>query len=449
MRVSVFGLGYVGSVTAACLARAGHDVIGVDIDRQKTAMVNLATPPVIEPGLEEVFREVVGKGRLTATTSGAEATRASDIALICVGTPGLGNGQTNVSSLLQVAAEIGRGLRTFPKRYTVAVRSTVLPGTTEEVFIPTLLAAAGPRLAAAISVAVNPEFMREGASVADFGAPAVTVVGSRSAPAAEFLRSLYAWIEAPFVHTDIRTAEMVKYAANAFHALKVCFANEVGDVATALGADAHEVMRIFLMDKKLNVSSAYLEPGFAFGGSCLPKDLRALLNGARKANVSVPLLSTILPSNRRQIEGAVAQVLATRKRRIGVIGLSFKPETDDLRESPMVTLVKALIDHACEVRILDPNVSMARVIGANRRAIQDKIPNVASIMCDTVPSLLRHAEVLVIGARTPEADDALAKVRSGQLVVDLTRRTRPPLAAHAVTKRPARMKTPLDHPRAG
>src|SRR6266850_5475192 len=352
MRVALFGLGYVGSVTAACLARAGHEVVGVDISAEKVAMVNAATPPVVEPGLAELLAEVVGAGRLRATTSSEEAIAASELSLICVGTPGRANGQLDVEAVVRTATRIGEALSRRAEPHVVILRSTVLPGTTETCLVPALRA--GARGRATIPVAVNPEFMREGSSLRDFANPPLTLVGCSEPSTAALLRRLYEGVASPFVHTSIRTAEMLKYAANAFHALKVCFANEVADACAALGADAQEVMRVFLMDRKLNVSEAYLRPGFAFGGSCLPKDLRALLYAARQADVPVPLMSAILPSNEAQIRAAV---------------------------------------------------------GANRRYIREEIPHIASLMCGSAQALLAHAEVIVITRPGEEAASVLADAK--------------------------------------
>src|SRR2546430_7523171 len=421
MRVSVFGLGYVGCVTAACLARAGHEIVGVDVSREKMELINAAAPPVVEPGLAELLAEVVGARRLRATTSPQEAVASSALSLICVGTPGRVNGQLDLRAIERVGLAIGEALTARGEPHTVVLRSTVLPGVTEGVLVPAILSGAGPAYRPRLRVAVNPEFMREGSSLRDFSTPPLTLVGCDDPETAELLRSLYTGVDAPFVHAGVRNAEMVKYVANAFHALKVCFANEIGDLCAALGADTHEVMRIFLMDRKLNVSQAYLRPGFAFGGSCLPKDLRALLYAARTADVSPPVLSAILPSNEAQIRRGLDAVLETRKRRVGVVGLSFKPGTDDLRESPMVTLVEALIGKGCDVRILDPNVSFARLVGANRRYIDEEIPPIASLMCEDVQRLLDHAEVLVIGTASREAALALAAIGPDHIVVDLTR----------------------------
>ena len=421
MRVSIFGLGYVGCVTAAGLAKAGHEVIGVDVNAEKVAMINRAVSPVVEPGLADLLAEVVKGGQLRATVSGEEAVRHADLALLCVGTPGHANGEQDLDAVQRVGTEIGQALRRRPQPYTVVLRSTVLPGTIERVLVPSLLAGAGRARGSWLRVAVNPEFMREGSSLRDFAHPPFTLVGCDDPEAASPLRSLYAGVDAPFVHTTLRTAEMVKYVSNAFHALKVCFANEIGDVCAAAGVDAHEAMRIFLMDRKLNVSEAYLRPGFAFGGSCLPKDLRALLYAARTTDISVPLLSAILPSNGGQIHRAAEAVLAARKRRVGVVGLSFKPGTDDLRESPMVALVETLIGKGCEVRILDRNVSIARLIGANRRYVEEEIPHIASLMCEALGALLAHAEVVVIGNSCEEAARALAAASPSHVVIDLTR----------------------------
>jgi GDP-mannose 6-dehydrogenase len=420
MRVSVFGLGYVGCVTAACLARAGHRVIGVDINPGKVAMVNSGTSPLVEPGLGELLAEVTAAGRLRSSTAVEEAVAESELALICVGTPSRDNGQLDVEAVRRVAERVGHCLRCQPKTYTVVLRSTVLPGTTESMLVPALRGSDAPHLQN-LTVAVNPEFLREGSALQDFAQPPLTLVGADAPHAVSLLRELYAGVDAPFVETSIRSAEMAKYVSNAFHALKIAFANEIGDVCETLGADVNEVMRVFLMDRKLNVSEAYLRPGFAFGGSCLPKDLRALTYAARSADLAVPLLSQILPSNDRQIQQGVGRVLATRRRRVGVLGLAFKPGTDDLRESPMVLLVETLIGKGCDVRILDRGVSIARLGGANRRYIEEEIPHIASLMCDTPEELLAHAEVLVAANVDEQARQVLAAARPDQLVIDLGR----------------------------
>jgi GDP-mannose 6-dehydrogenase len=420
MRVSVFGLGYVGCVTAACLARAGHRVIGVDVNPEKVAMVNAGRSPLVEPGLAELLAQVTAGGHLRATSSTEEAITGSDLALICVGTPGRDNGQLDVDAVRRVGEQIGTELRRRPKPFAVVLRSTVLPGTTESVLVPALQGDGAAPLPELI-IGVNPEFMREGSSLRDFSQPPLTLVGSATPQVAALLRELYAEVEAPFVETSLRAAETAKYVSNAFHALKITFANEIGDFCEALGVDASEVMRVFLMDRKLNISEAYLRPGFAFGGSCLPKDLRALNHAGRAADLTLPVLSQILVSNDRQIQQGVNRVLATRRRRVGILGLAFKPGTDDLRESPMVLLVEALIGKGCDVRILDHSVSIARIGGANRRYIEEEIPHIASLMCGSVEDLLTHAEVLVVGNPDERARQALAAARPDQVVVDLTR----------------------------
>jgi GDP-mannose 6-dehydrogenase len=430
MRVSVFGLGYVGCVTASCLARAGHSVVGVDVNDQKVDMINDARSPIVEPGLGDLLADVVGAGRLRATSSSREAVEASDVALVCVGTPSRSNGQLDASALITAAREIGAALAGRPRPFTLVVRSTVLPGTTERRVRPAVLDAAGEEAGRALAIAVNPEFMREGSSLRDFAEPPLTLVGAADQPTAATLQELYQGVTAPFLHTSITTAEMTKYVANAFHALKVCFANEIGDACTALGADSQEVMDVFLRDHKLNVSEAYLRPGFAFGGSCLPKDVRALVWAAKNHDVNTPLLSSILPSNEGQIRSAIQSVLGTRKRRIGVVGLAFKSGTDDLRESPVVTLVEALIGKGCDVRVLDRNVRIARLMGANRRYIESEIPHIASLLCDDVEALVQHAEVLVIGGGGEDAQRALDAASDDTTIIDLTRRLVPPARAH-------------------
>ena len=424
MNVSVFGLGYVGCVTAACLARDGHRVIGVDVSADKVGMINEGRSPIIEPGLEQLIKRLIRSGRFTATTSASFAVGETDLALVCVGTPDTGHGQPDTKALTRVAADIGEacGDRTTP--FTVVVRSTVLPGT-NDIIRQRLLSAAEEASSRAeipdLRLVSNPEFMREGSSIRDFDHPPFVLIGTDDAESAATMRELYANVDAPLVETSIRTAEMIKYVCNAYHALKVCFANEIGDLCEGLGADAQEVMRIFRLDKKLNVSEAYLTPGFAFGGSCLPKDLRAMLCAGRTHDVDLPLLASILPSNDGQVRRAAEAVLRWKRRRVGVVGLAFKPDTDDLRESPMVALVETLIGKGCDVRILDPNIVMARLRGANRQYIENEIPHIASLLCESVEELIDHADVIVIGAKCPDAASVLAAARPDQAIVDLTR----------------------------
>jgi GDP-mannose 6-dehydrogenase len=420
MNVAVFGLGYVGCVSAACLARNGHTVIGVDVNDEKVAMINAGRSPIVEPGLDDLLRSVVAAGALRATTSAAAATEATDLALICVGTPSTAHGQPSFDAIRRVGHDIGRAIAGRGRRYDVVLRSTALPGTAERILLGALQDGTGAG-DVDVRVGVNPEFMREGASLDDFDHPPFILIGAEDAGVAEALAALYAGVDAPIVQTEIRTAELVKYASNAFHALKICFANEIALLGGALGADAREVMRVFALDRKLNVSDAYLKPGFAFGGSCLPKDVRALVWAGRAADVETPVLSAIVPSNAQQIRDAIDTVLALGRRRVGVAGLAFKAGTDDLRESPIVTLVEALIGKGLDVRIYDRDVSIARLVGANRRYIEGEIPHIASLLCESRDALAAHAEVLVVAAQTADARALLDAIDPACIVVDLTR----------------------------
>jgi GDP-mannose 6-dehydrogenase len=421
MRVSIFGLGYVGCVTAACLAKAGHQVIGVDVNPDKVAMVNAGTSPLVEPGLGELLAEATAAGQLRATTSTEEGIAESDLALIRVGTPSRDNGQLDVDAIRRVAEGIGpAALETLHRgspehRVAWHHRISARAGSPRNGLFPLSRldrrGQPGVHARRILAAGLRPASPHPGRG--RFAAC------RRSSPRA--LRPG----RGPFVQTSIRSAEMAKYVSNAFHALMITFANEIGDLCEAFGVDIGDVMRVFLMDRKLNISEAYLRPGFAFGGSCLPKDLRALTHAARTVDLALPLLSQILPSNDRQIQQGVSRVLATRRRRIGVPGLAFKPGTDDLRESPMVLLVETLIGKGCDVRILDRSVSIARLGGANRRYIEEEIPHIASLMCETVDALLAHAEVLVVANSDEHARQALAAARPDHLVIDLSRGTVP------------------------
>jgi GDP-mannose 6-dehydrogenase len=382
-------------------------------------MLNAGQSPIVEPGLGDLIARVVGDGLLSATTSADEAVTASDLALVCVGTPDVGHGQPDLDALARVIDAIGRAGAGRSHPFTIVIRSTVPPGTIGRLRERLHLAARGR--GASMRVVANPEFMREGSSIRDFDHPPFVVIGCDDPETAEVVRSLYASIEAPVIVTAVRSAEMVKYVCNAFHALKVCFTNEIADLCDALGADAQDVMRVFRLDHKLNISAAYLTPGFAFGGSCLPKDLRALLCMSRVHALEVPLLSAVLPSNDGQVRRAVEAVRQTKCRRVGVVGLAFKPDTDDLRESPMVTLVETLIGKGYDVRIHDPNVIMARLKGANRRYIETEIPHISTLLCPDMDDLVAHAEVLVIGAAGEDAVRALSKTGPRHAIVDLTR----------------------------
>jgi GDP-mannose 6-dehydrogenase len=421
MNVSVFGLGYVGTVSAASLAAHGHSVVGVDVSPDKVAAVSAGNSPIVEPGLAEVMARVVAEGRLRATTDTADAVEATDVSLICVGTPSQRNGSLNLAYLERVSEQIGAALRTKAGYHVVVVRSTVLPGTTHGVVIPALERTSGKKYGEGFGVSVNPEFLREGTALKDFRKPPVTVVGHNHAADANGTIALYQAIDAPLVSTSIRVAEMMKYTSNAWHALKVCFANEIGNVCKQLDIDSHDVMDIFCRDEKLNLSSYYLKPGFAFGGSCLPKDVRALQYRAKELDVETPVLSSILPSNRLQIEHGLDLVLETGKKNIGLLGFSFKAGTDDLRESPIVILAEALLGKGCRLSIFDRNVSLARLVGANKEYIEKQIPHLSSLLCNTIDEVIDGAEVIVVGNPAPEFTEALQRTRPDQIIVDLVR----------------------------
>jgi len=421
MKVSIFGLGYVGSVSAASLAADGHQVVGVDVTADKVAAVNAGKSPIVEPGLGDLLERGVAEGCLRATTDTADAIRSTDVSLLCVGTPSRRNGSLDLTFLERVSQQIGAALRGKKSYHVVVVRSTVLPGTTHSVVIPALEQASHKKYGDGFGVSVNPEFLREGSALKDFRNPPLTLVGHNHAADASGTIALYQSIDAPLVSTSIRVAEMLKYASNAWHAVKVCFANEIGNLCKKAEVDSHEVMEIFCRDGKLNLSPYYLKPGFAFGGSCLPKDLRALQYKAKEMDLEMPLLSSILPSNRLQIQRAIDEVLETGKKEIGLLGFSFKAGTDDLRESPMVILAEALLGKGCRLRIYDKNVSLARLVGANKAYIEQQIPHLSSLLCEAVDEVVKQSEVIVIGNAAPEFADAVLTCRADQILIDLVR----------------------------
>jgi GDP-mannose 6-dehydrogenase len=420
-RVSVFGLGYVGAVSVACLAEQGHPVIGVDVNPAKVDAIGAGKSPIVEVGLEALLQTGVANGLIRATTDTSEAIRDSDVSFICVGTPSQANGSLDLSYIQRVCEAIGQALAEKQGFHVVVARSTMLPGSTEEVVIPALEASSGKRHGTDFAVAFNPEFLREGTSITDFHDPPFTVIGSDDLRAIEAVRELYANVQGPVVTVPLKVAEMVKYACNAFHGLKVSFANEIGNLCKQQGIDSHAVMDLFCRDQKLNLSPNYLKPGFAFGGSCLPKDLRALLYHGRQLDTRTPTLESILPSNERQIDIAYQMVRRTGCRRIGVLGFSFKAGTDDLRESPMVALIEMLIGKGYDVAVYDRNVSLANLTGANRAFIEQEIPHIRKLMRDSIEDVLSFSELLVIGNRGEEFKDALGQLREDQIVLDLVR----------------------------
>jgi GDP-mannose 6-dehydrogenase len=421
MKISVLGLGYVGAVSAGCLARDGHEVIGVDPERAKVDLINAGRSPIIEKDIGEIIRSQVAAGRLSATAEVAHAVRHADLALVCVGTPSLPNGAIDLRYVKRVCEQIGEAIRAHAGAPVIVMRSTMLPGTMRELVIPLLEQSSGKRAGQEFGLCINPEFLREGTSVYDYDHPPKTVIGEVNRASGDVLASLYSRVPAPMIRTDIDTAEMVKYADNAWHALKVGFANEVGSLCKALDVDAHRVMDIFCQDRKLNLSPYYLKPGFAFGGSCLPKDLRALLYKAKRLDVALPILSSILPSNQLQIERGVQAVVEKGRREVGILGLSFKAGTDDLRESPIVELTERLIGKGFEVRVYDRNVSLAALHGANRDYILNRIPHLARLLVPTLEEVLEHARTLVIGNGAPEFAEVPLRIGEGQTVIDFVR----------------------------
>ena len=420
MKLSLFGLGYVGCVSAACFARSGAEIIGVDVNATKVELLNAGQSPIVEKDVGELLRAARDAGRLRATVDPHDAVLHSDISLVCVGTPSRSNGALDLSHVWAVAKQIGVALRDKPSHHVVVLRSTVMPGTAARV-TEILAQESGKHVGDAFAVVVNPEFLREGTAVADFIAPPYTILGGDSEAAVERVAALYEGIEAPLYRVPTRVAEMVKYANNAFHATKVAFANEIGNLCKAMAIDSHAVMEIFCQDTKLNLSPYYLKPGFAFGGSCLPKDVRALGSRARELDVPTPLLDSLLPSNTLQVKRVVDLLLGWKMRRIGFLGLSFKGGTDDLRESPIVEVVEAMLGKGYDVRIYDSNVSLAKLFGANKEYIEKEIPHVDRLMCATAAEVVTHADVLVIGNRSDEFRRILDFVRPEQRILDLVR----------------------------
>ncbi|PJK28999.1 nucleotide sugar dehydrogenase [Minwuia thermotolerans] len=421
MRLSVFGMGYVGNVSAACFAADGHHVIGVDPNETKVGLINDARSPIVEPGLAELIEEGVRAGRLRAVTDPAEAVRHTELSMVCVGTPSQANGNLDLQYLVRVCEEIGACLKDKDDFHIVVIRSTMLPGTIRETVQPVLERASGKKAGQGFGLCNNPEFLREGSAVRDFREPPKTVIGESDDRAGAALAGLYAHLDAPLIRTEIEVAEMVKYADNAWHAVKVTFGNEIGAISKRLGIDSHRVMDIFCQDTKLNISPYYLKPGFAFGGSCLPKDLRAITYKARELDLPVHMLNAVLPSNRWQVETGVDMILSKGRRKVGVLGFSFKANTDDLRESPLVEVIERLLGKGMDLKLYDRNVSLARLTGGNRDYIMKAIPHISNLMVDSVEEVIDHAEVLVIGNGDPAFRQVPDRMKDGQVLVDFVR----------------------------
>lgn len=419
MKVAVFGLGYVGCVSAACLARDGHRVTGVDVNPVKVAQVNAGRSPVIEPGLDEVIGEVCRAGMLQATGDGRAAVAASELSLVCVGTPSNHNGSLDHRHVERVCAEIGAALADVGRPHVVVVRSTILPGTSESRLLPILEKYSGRPAGTGFGYCVNPEFLREGSALADYRAPSQIVVGELDRAAGDAAEELYREVPAPVQRMSVREGEMLKYVSNAFHALKVGFANEIGTLCKMHGIDGQVLMQVFCRDRTLNISPAYLRPGFAFGGSCLPKDLRALLYRAKEQDLDSPILAAVLESNRLHLRRAVDLVEQSGLRRAGILGLSFKAGTDDVRESPTVALVETLLGRGYEVTIYDENVDPARLMGENKASLERDLPHIAAHMASSVTEVLERSDVIVVANASPAFRNVAPLLRDGQRLVDL------------------------------
>jgi GDP-mannose 6-dehydrogenase len=421
LRISIFGLGYVGTVSAGCLANDGHEVIGVDPVQTKVDLINHGQSPIIEADINEMIGSNVQAGRLLATGDPNDAIRKSDLSLVCVGTPSQFNGNLDLKYIRRISEQIGEAIKEKGGWHIVVVRSTILPGTMQQIVIPTLEESSGKKAGTDFGVCYNPEFLREGSAVRDYNAPPKTVIGALDSGSGDILSALYEKLDAPLIRTDLRTAEMVKYVDNCWHALKIGFANEIGSLAKTFGLDSHEVMKIFCEDRKLNISPAYLSPGFAFGGSCLPKDLRALAYKAKTNDLELPILTSILPSNEKQVGRGLQLILEKGQRRVGVLGFSFKAGTDDLRESPVIEVIEQLIGKGYDLRIYDKNVKLASLVGANRDFILNRIPHISRLMVDGVDAVLDHAQTVVIGTNDPDFSQVPDRLRDGQVLVEFVR----------------------------
>lgn len=421
MKISVFGLGYVGTVCAACLAERGYEVIGCDVSQTKVDLVNGGQSPIIEKDVGELVEKNVRAGRLRATSSTEEAIANSEISLLCVGTPSKQNGSLDLGHVEAVCEQIGAVLKGKSGFHSIVMRSTVLPGTLETLAVPALERSSGKVNGEGFGVASNPEFMREGSAVSDFDNPAKTVIGASDEQTRDRLTALYEGLPGKLILTDPRIAELVKYTDNTWHALKVAFGNEIGNICKAAGVDSHELMQIFFADDKLNISNAYLLPGFAFGGSCLPKDVRAINAFAVEKDVEAPLLRSLIPSNKQQVERALDWVLRQGKKKVGFLGFSFKAGTDDLRESPYLELIERLIGKGCDVRVFDKNVSVARLVGANKAYLMNAIPHVTQLMVSSLDEIVEHSEIIIATNRAPEYEPIVTAMRADQILLDMAR----------------------------
>jgi GDP-mannose 6-dehydrogenase len=421
LRISIFGLGYVGAISAGCLAQDGHQVLGVDPIQAKVDLIGRGYSPIIEAEIGEIIAEMVKTGRLRATNDPVQGVLETELSFVCVGTPSQSNGNLDLRYIRRICEQIGGALRNKTERHTVVIRSTVLPGTMRNIVIPILEESSGKKAGVDFGVCSNPEFLREGSAVRDFRSPPKTVIGAIDQASADLLASLYVKLDAPLIKTDLETAEMIKYVDNSWHALKIGFANEIGNFCKSFGIDAHRVMDIFCQDKKLNISTAYLKPGFAFGGSCLPKDLRALTYCAKTNDLQLPILTSILPSNENQVARGLEMIMEKGNTRVGVLGFSFKEGTDDLRESPMIEVIERLIGKGFDLRIYDKNVKLASLVGANRDFILNHIPHISKLMVEDADSVLRHAQTVVIGNNDPEFKRVPERLQDGQRLVDFVR----------------------------
>jgi GDP-mannose 6-dehydrogenase len=422
MKISIFGLGYVGAVSLACLARDGHQVIGVDIDPHKLALITQGKTPVVEEGMVDLMQSVAASGRVSVTTDAQQALLGSEISLVCVGTPSAANGSQDQGAILRLAAQLGQALARKTEPHVIVLRSTIVPGTVEDVLRPIIERESGKRDGVDYHLCFQPEFLREGSSIRDYDKPPFTIIGANHDAAVEKLRALFGHLPCKFIRTSVRAAEMMKYSCNNFHALKITFANETARLCGALGVDAFEVMDLMCQDTQLNISRAYLKPGFAFGGSCLPKDLRATAYLAKQRDVELPMLGHILASNQNHLDLAMQRVVAAGSRKVGFVGLSFKTGTDDLRESPLVTLAEQLIGKGYELRIYDPEVHLARLLGANKSFIEQHVPHIGQMLVPELADVVAASDVLVLGSSSRPVIEALARlVRPQQTVVDLVR----------------------------